>query len=41
VPLRKVLPFVVLADHRPAPDAATQRAVAASSAVPQQAALFA
>jgi putative DNA modification/repair radical SAM protein len=42
VPVRKVLPFVVLADHRPARTADPQRLLATSAraAPPQQAALF-
>ncbi|MGV3494949.1 MAG: putative DNA modification/repair radical SAM protein [Ramlibacter sp.] len=41
VPVRKVLPFVLLADHRPARGSDLPRLAAAASApVPQQAALF-
>ncbi len=41
VPVRKVLPFVVLADHRPARAPDVQRLVAqATQAVPQQVSLF-
>jgi putative DNA modification/repair radical SAM protein len=41
VPVRKVLPFVLLADHRPSRAPDLQRMVAqATQAVPQQAALF-
>lgn len=40
VPVRKVLPFVVVADHRPAAAPDVQALVASSRPVPQQAALF-
>jgi predicted DNA-binding helix-hairpin-helix protein len=40
VPVRKVLPFVVLADHRPRREAAAAQWRAAKTAVPEQAALF-
>ena len=41
VPTRKVLPFVVLADHRPSRGPAAQQMLATARAVsPQQAALF-
>jgi predicted DNA-binding helix-hairpin-helix protein len=40
VPVRRVLPFVVLADHRPSRAAGAQVAQAARPPQPEQASLF-